>query len=115
MKKEFRIKKTTEIESIIKKRKFIANKYFIIYKDINETNNFRFAISVPKKYGNAVSRNKMKRRLREIIRKNKSKISIVDFFIIVKKEANVLNFQEIENNILELLTMSKILIEVKNE
>ena len=55
MKKQFRIKKTEEIETVLKERKIVSGKNFVVYKKENHENtHYRFALSVPKKFGNAV-------------------------------------------------------------
>jgi ribonuclease P protein component len=109
MKKEYRVKSTDEIESIIKKRQSKGNKYFVLYKNENHDNkHFRFAVSVSKKFGNAVKRNKIKRQVREIISK-KDIIDHYDIFIVVKNGANSLTFTEIKNSIEWLITKQNIL------
>jgi ribonuclease P protein component len=109
MKKEFRVKKSSEIEMIVKKRLSKGNQYFVLYKNENhEIPHFRFAVSVPKKYGNAVSRNKMKRRVREIISQQEI-LDQFDIFIVVKKEANTLSFLEIKHSITRLLEKQNLL------
>ena len=109
MKKEYRVKKSSEIEMIVKKRQSKGNKYFVVYRNENHENtHFRFAVSVPKKFGNAVKRNKIKRQVREII----SKYEITDnfdVFIVVKKDANSLIFTEVKNALDSLIRKSKIL------
>ena len=101
MKKEFRIKKTKEIDSIIKAKHSVGNKYFVIYKaKNNETSHFRFAISIGRKYGIAVERNLMKRRIREIIRNINP--NNYDYVIVVKKASSELSFDEINQNLLNL-------------
>ena len=60
-------------------------------------------MSIGRKYGNAVSRNLMKRRIREIIRNNKELFINKDFVIVIKKESSQLSFQEIEANLINLL------------
>ena len=68
MKKEYRIKKSKEIEEVLKNKKYASNPYFSIYiKENNENHHFRYAISVNKKIGKAVVRNKIKRQVREMI------------------------------------------------
>lgn len=104
MDKKYIVKKTKEIDAIIRVRKSVGNKFFVIYtRKNNETKGFRFAISIGKKYGNAVSRNLMKRRIREIIRNNIDIVKEYDYLIVVKKDSNLLNFEEIEKNIKLLL------------
>ncbi|MCF7923943.1 MAG: ribonuclease P protein component [Candidatus Izimaplasma sp.] len=109
MKKKYRIKSNSEIQSLMKKKQTVGNSYFVIYYSKNhENNNFRFAISVPKKYGNAVKRNLMKRRIREIIRMSEIKPE-VDFFLIAKLKSKNLNFNDIKKNIENLFEKAKIL------
>lgn len=102
MDKKYIIKKNQEIDCIIHERNSVGNKYFVIYKKNMNEASFRFAISIGKKYGNAVSRNLMKRRIREIIRKNINDIKKYDFILVVKKDSSSLSFEEIEQNIMKL-------------
>ncbi len=108
MKKAYRVKKSSEIERIIKNKQSRGNSYFVIYKKKNHENiHFRFAVSVSKKYGNAVERNKIKRQIREII----SKIEIIkeyDVFIVIKVKAKSLEFNDIKENIESLIKKQNI-------
>lgn len=60
MKKEFRVKRNEDFSKIIARKKSFANSCFIIYKDENQMGHGRVGISVSKKLGNAVTRNKIK-------------------------------------------------------
>lgn len=105
MKKEYRIKKGSEIEYIMKQRQSVGSQYFVIYQSKtknHDQNHFRFAVSVSKKYGNAVYRNKIKRQIREIIA-HCGDIKTVNFFVVVKVNANQLTFQEIEKELKRLM------------
>lgn len=65
MKKQYSLKSSNEFSSILKKGKNFANKHLIVnYIDAEE---FKLGISVPKKLGNAVFRNKNKRIVKSII------------------------------------------------
>ena len=105
IKKEYSIKKNLEIEKIIKEKNSVGNKYFVIYKRVNkETTHFRFALSIGKKYGIAVKRNLMKRRVREIIKNNINLMNNdLDYVFVIKPLSSELDFKEIENNIIYLL------------
>lgn len=96
MKKQYRVKKSNEIELILKNHKFFGNKYFTIYKKENfETSNFRYALSVGKKIGNAVLRNKVKRQVRSIVDSLNIDLSMkVDIFIVVRPQVNNITYQE---------------------
>lgn len=98
MKKVYRIKKNIEIDAIIRYRKSIGDKYFVLYYRSNDHNHMRMAISIGKKYGNAVQRNKIKRQLRMIVSQEKD-IPSFDYIIVVKKEANGLKFDEMKSSI----------------
>lgn len=110
MKKEYRIKKSKEIEAILKKKKFVSNAYFVIYiKDQDETNHFRYAMSVSKKIGKAVVRNHIKRQIRAIIRELTIKDG-VDVFIIARNKIKEISYQEMSEQLCHLLQKQKILV-----
>ena len=102
MNKQYRLKKTFEIEKLVKKRISVGNAYFVMYFNHSSTNSTRVAISVSKKLGNAVVRNKEKRIIREIVRKNLNLISSLDILIVQKYKAMELNFEEKEKEIIRL-------------
>lgn len=93
MNKKYIISKNEEIEKIIKKGNKIVNKYYIIYSEKNDFEYNRYAISVSKKLGNAVIRNKLKRRTKEIIRISSIKNG-KNYVIILRKEIFDLSYQE---------------------
>lgn len=64
MKKSYRIKKNEEFSKIINVKHYYSNASFIIYYDLKASANARVGISVSKKIGDAVTRNKIKRQVR---------------------------------------------------
>lgn len=114
MKKEYRVKKSKEIEDILKRKRFSSNSYFIIYvKEQNETSHFRYAMSVSKKIGDAVIRNRLKRQLRAIIRSFTIKEGY-DLFIIARNPVKSISFLQMSGQLEFLLQKQKLLVKGEN-
>ena len=112
MKKINIIKKSEQFQKIIKNKKLFPSKFFYIYITKNEENIYHFGLSVGKKIGNAVRRNKVKRQLREIISENDYQKNI-DCIIIVRREINGHSFSEIKNDLNESFKKLNIIKENK--
>ena len=66
MNKRQRIKKNEEFQQVFKNGKSFANRQFVVYCYRKEEQaEFRVGLSVSKKVGNAVTRNRIKRYLRQ--------------------------------------------------
>lgn len=102
MNKQYRLKKSFEIEKLVKKRTSVGNAYFVIYYNISSTQKTRIAFSVSKKLGNAVVRNYEKRVLREICRDIIKTIDNLDILIVEKSKAINLSFNEKQIEIVKL-------------
>ena len=95
-----------EFQNLIKKKK-ISNKYVSIYfgrLDNKDNKKLNISFSVKKKIGNAVKRNKVKRRLRNIINDAVKKISInYNFSFLVIAKSTMLNneFKNIKETIFQ--------------
>lgn len=105
MKKLEIIKSSREYTEIINTNKCKRNKYFSVYYRKNNDKN-KYGITVPKKTGTAVIRNKIKRRVKNIIDNNKNIVQKnYDYVIIVKKGIIDLTYQEMEKELLKLLSI----------
>ena len=94
MNKEKILKKSQEYTNIIQKGKNIKNKYFKIFYLPNNT--ALYGITIPKKVGNAVIRNKLKRQIKNIIMENEiKKQKNYNYVIIIKETALDLTYQEL--------------------
>ena len=103
MKKIDIIKSSDEFTEIINTGKTKKNKYYSIYYRKNDEKN-RYGITIPKKLGIAVLRNKTKRRVKNIIDKNKKSIQNgYDYVIIVKKGILELAYSDMEIELLNLI------------
>ncbi len=104
MKKYEVIKKKEDFNKIIKTCPYYKNKFFTIYIRKKKISKTCFGLAISKKVGNAVLRNKLKRRLRSIIDKNKDIFSnSCDYIIMIKKDCAVTTFQELEKKLIELI------------
>ena len=105
MKKINIIKKSFEINKVINTKNVYKNRYFYIYKDNNNLNIHRFAICVSKKIGNAVTRNKVKRQVKDIIDKSNFIFkNNNDYVIILRREINELSYEQIKENLMNLIS-----------
>ena len=102
MKKKYSLKRNEEIAAIVHNRQSLRNSAFIIFYKKNELDHSSVCISVSKKLGIAVFRNKTKRQIREMV------TDIFDFnlnldFVIVVKNLYINNdFQTNKNKLNEL-------------
>lgn len=108
MKKQNIIKKSEDFNRIITKRNGKSSKYFIINKEKNNSNISKFGITFVKKFGNAVTRNKMKRRVKSIIDNNKKIYqSNQNYIIIIKKDAINLPYEKLSSELINLFAKLK--------
>lgn len=101
MKKEYRVKKNEDFQTIIKKKKSIANRQFVVYHASNQ-DHLRVGISVSKKLGHAVVRNKIKRQVRMMVQQVFDKNQKKDFIIIVRYDFLNHSYQENLKSLLSL-------------
>ena len=100
------LSKNEEFKNLLKKKK-IANKYVtIFFGQLNNKDNKKFNISfvTKKKLGNAVKRNKIKRRLRNIMNAAFKKISIkLNYSYLVIAKPTMLNseFKDIKETLFQ--------------
>jgi ribonuclease P protein component len=115
MNRRYSLKKNEEIKKVLDyQRKKISGAITVYTKPQDKPGLFKLAISVPKKYGNAVQRNKIKRQLREILRLFQLQPGI-DYFVLVKPTAKDYTFQELEKHIHECLKQHDQIKGEKNE
>ncbi|WP_087973937.1 ribonuclease P protein component [Oceanobacillus rekensis] len=111
MKKEFRIKKNEEFQSTFKHGKSFANRQLVIYylkKEDQE--HFRIGLSVGKKIGNAVTRNRIKRYLRQAFQDLEDRIRYpYDIVIIARNPTKDMGYEEFKKSLIHLLYKEKLL------
>ena len=84
MKKEYRIRKSREFEDIIHTGQCLTRKPFVMYYRTAVSEHDRVGISVGKRMGNAVERNRIKRQMRMMIKEISDFQSGFDYIIIAR-------------------------------
>jgi len=111
MKKEFRIKKNEEFQHTFRNGKTFANRQLVIYylhKPGQE--HFRIGLSVGKKIGNAVTRNRIKRLLRQSFLELEPEIkNEYDIVIIARKPTKDMTLKEMKKSLTHLLYKQRLL------
>lgn len=109
MNKDNRLRINEDFLNVYRNGKNYWNRSLTIYVKKNNLNNSRFGYSITKKIGNSVVRNKVRRRMKEIIRLNLDCIKPgYDVVIIPKKNTVDVSYKELENSIIHLLKMSRL-------
>lgn len=108
MKKKFRIKNTNEFNSIIQAKRFRSCGSFVVYAKVKCEDNYRIGITVPKKLGNAVVRNKTKRQIKSMLRNIKNYTPKYDLIILVRKKYFEQSFIENQKDLEKLMKTVKI-------
>ncbi len=98
-----RLKNSIDFKKVYNNKNSFANKHLVLYV-LKTGNESRIGFSVSKKVGNAVTRNKIKRRLREISRLNAYQIQEgYDIICIARVNANDIDYQTLNNSFLHLI------------
>jgi ribonuclease P protein component len=85
--KDDRLLKRSDFQRLSKSGKRIQNRYFIVYISRNDIQRCRLGLTVTRKVGNAVARNRIKRLAREYFRQNRHIIKDYwDISLIAKRE-----------------------------
>ena len=108
MKKLYIVKSPRDFQDIIKNGTCKKNEFYVIHSKPNNLKYDRFGISVSKKLGNAVFRNKYKRKLRSIIDNYKKDYNNQkDYIIILRKEAIDKPHELLESKFFALMNKEK--------
>ena len=117
MKKEYRIKKNEEFQYTFKHGKSFANRQLVIYYvEKEEQEHFRIGLSVGKKIGNAVTRNRIKRYLRQAFLELEKDIkNNYDIVIIARQPTKNMSFHETKKSVSHLLYKQRLLKKLEKD
>jgi ribonuclease P protein component len=109
--KRLRLRKREDFAKVFKHGKAAANHQLVVYyKPSSNAESFRAGVSVSKKIGNAVVRNTMRRRLKEILRQMEGRIvKNVDIVVIVRKPAVDMPYSELKRSVQHVLKRAGLL------
>ena len=68
MKRKFRLRKSTDFKRVRRLGKSYAHPFVVLIKHPNQQGTSRFGVAAGRSIGNAIKRNRAKRRIREIVR-----------------------------------------------
>ena len=103
MKVENRVKKSTDFQKVINCGQSFGSPSLTIYFLNNDLGRARIGISVAKKSGNAVIRNKIKRQIRAIISREMDLSKSVDYIFIARKGYDINDFEKTRNDVKYLI------------
>ena len=108
MKKKNRVKKNEEFQAVFQNGKSNAHRQFFIYQlEKPDPAYFRIGLSVSKKLGNAVMRNRTKRMIRQTFTEIKDEIdSGKDFVIIARKPCSDMDYEQLKKSLIHALQRS---------
>ncbi|HSH34929.1 ribonuclease P protein component [Schnuerera sp.] len=110
MKKKYRLRNNDDFQKVYKKGKKYWNRNLILFVMKNGLDYSRVGFTVSKKIGNSVIRNRVKRRLKEIFRKNFNNMK-EEYDIIIIPKKNVINIEhkELESAMFHILKLANML------
>ena len=102
------IKGNKKIEALFGSGKRCSSSYFLCIFDLDDSTERGYVVSVPKKkFPRAVDRNKVKRLVREVVRKNLHLFGDVGFgkFMFVYTSNKIVSFLDIEKDFMALIKL----------
>ena len=101
--KKYNIRKNSEFRAVYKRGKSFSNYLLVLYVYRSRSDFNRLGVSVSKKVGKSVTRNRIKRLIKECYRSNSDHINKgYDFVFIARNPAKGKNYKDIEKSIINL-------------
>ncbi|MFW6030819.1 MAG: ribonuclease P protein component [Halanaerobiales bacterium] len=107
------LKKNSEFKKVYTRGKSIATRNLVLYYFPNNLDTNKLGLSISKKIGNAVIRNKIRRRVKEIIRLKEDLKKGYDLIFIARKPIVKLDYNGIKKDIDKLIKRAG--LEIKDD
>lgn len=99
---DHRLKKKSQFAYIYRKGNKKTTKFLSIFAIPSKFSSYKIGYSVSKKIGKATVRNKVKRRLKEIVRCSSFPQKHFNYVLMAKEGIENLSFQELQNQVKEI-------------
>ena len=110
MQKTKSIKENHTFRRIYRRGKSAVSPYLAVYCQKNSKGESRLGLTVSTKVGNAVVRNRVRRKIREAYRHNEEKfVDAIDLVIVSRVRTATANYAEIETSLLALASQLHLL------
>ncbi len=110
MPKLISIKKSKDFSAVYRKGNSKVNPFLVMYASANNKGYNRIGISISTKIGKSVLRNRLKRLIKEVYRKQLKRMKKgYDIIIVVRSHAKDAKYQDIEKWMLNLLRRHKLI------
>lgn len=109
LKKEYRLRNDRQIRGVRQAGRSYRNRWLALSVAASEYPHSRFAFSVSRRVGNAVTRNRIKRRMREAVRQYLPRThGGWDVLVIARPHASRASYEQIERAVVDVLQQSKL-------
>jgi ribonuclease P protein component len=97
----FRLRKRSEFLDLREAAQKFASRGILVVWQVNNREHARLGVTVSKKIGCAVIRNRIKRFVRETFRSNRSLLPAVDLNVIARSDAASMDFHDLKRELLK--------------
>ena len=108
MRRDRRLRRRTDFDRVFQQGRHNSARLMAVRSVTNELSLSRFAFAIPKRVGGAVVRNRVRRRLREILRVSPI-LEGFDIVISLRPEAAASSFQSLSQELTMLLKRARLL------
>jgi len=113
VKKRYRLRNNADFEKVYKYGKAVADRLLVLKYKRNSLYLLRTGFSVSKRVGKAVARNRIKRRLKDIVQKRIHLLNLgYDLIFIVRQEAKDAEYADLLCAVSNLLKKARVLKDV---